>query len=233
MTSAIPTARLAGYLYVLLVLTGIFNLMYVPSQLFALGDPILNLEQIASARMLFASGVSAGLLSYVIFLCIPIVLYRILAPHGETSARLMVAMVVASIPLSFAALSELLDVLEMTETLPASAEPAYAALADTVVAKIRQNYDLQQVASILWGLWLFPLGVLAWKSRLVPRVLSGLLMLGCFGFLIEFFAPLFFEGFHGSLIETIVGAPASLGEIGTCLWLAFGPLKGFRSVPRS
>lgn len=225
------TARLAGGLYLLLVLTGIFNLIYVPSQLIVMRDPITTLEQISAGRLLFAAGVSIGLISYMIYLCLPVVLYRILASFGVTWARLMVGFVAASIPISFVALTEMLGVLDLIAAMPASGEPGFAELAQQVIERIERYRDLSSVASIFWGLWLFPFGLLAWRARLLPRVLALLLMLGSVGFLIEFFAPLFFGGFHGSLAATIIGAPSSIGEIGACLWLLLGPMKGLRSAP--
>src|SRR5207237_7458192 len=36
---------------------------------------------------------------------------------------------------------------------------------------------------IFWGLWLIPLGLLAYRSRFLPRILGVWLILGCFGYL--------------------------------------------------
>ncbi|MFC2018578.1 DUF4386 domain-containing protein [Chloroflexota bacterium] len=49
------------------------------------------------------------------------------------------------------------------------------------------------MAQIFWGLWLFPFGYLVFKSGLVykagyiPKIVGILLMIGCLGYLIEFF----------------------------------------------
>ena len=40
---------------------------------------------------------------------------------------------------------------------------------------------------IFWGLWLFPFGYLVFKSEFLPKFLGVLLMLGCFGYLINLF----------------------------------------------
>jgi Domain of unknown function (DUF4386) len=44
------------------------------------------------------------------------------------------------------------------------------------------------IAGIFWGLWLFPMGYLVFKSGFLPRVLGILLIIGCFGYLIDSFA---------------------------------------------
>ena len=85
------------------------------------------------------------------------------------------------------------------------------------------------LASIFWGLWLFPLGWLGWRSGLLPHILGFLLMISCIGFLVEFAGPLFMTGYSDSLLHTIAGTPSSFAEIGTCLWLLImGEPKAWR-----
>jgi hypothetical protein len=226
MSAQEATARLAGIFYLLLIITGIFSLMYVPSQLVVTSDPALNLAQIIAGRDLFALGMLICFICFTLYLVLAVVLYPALARHGETWARLMVLFVAVSVPISFLALAEQMQVLDLVDTHAASPE-----LADQIVGHIRGYYDLMHIASIFWGLWLFPFGLLAWRARMLPRVLALALMLGAVGFLVEFAAPIFFDGFRGSLIATIVGAPSSIGEIGACLWLLFGPMKNLRPEP--
>lgn len=42
------------------------------------------------------------------------------------------------------------------------------------------------IAIIFWGLWLFPLGWLVFKSGYLPKYLGILLIIGCIGWLIVF-----------------------------------------------
>jgi hypothetical protein len=72
------------------------------------------------------------------------------------------------------------------------------------------------VFNIFWGAWLCPLGYLVFKSNFVPKILGVFLMIGCFGYIIEFVARFLF-----SLTEIpwYVSMPSSLGEFGICLWL--------------
>jgi hypothetical protein len=76
-----------------------------------------------------------------------------------------------------------------------------------------------EISQIFWGLWLFPFGYLVYKSGFLPKNLSILLVAGCFGYLIAFFGGFLFPNFHKTTFSTIVGLPASIGEIGVCLWL--------------
>ncbi|MED5550459.1 MAG: DUF4386 domain-containing protein [Pseudomonadota bacterium] len=225
MTLRLSDGRLAGLLYLLLVLTGIFSLIYVPSQVTDMNDPERMLALIRDNRALFAAGICVGLTAYVIYLALPVVLYRILAPHGATAARLMVLFALASVPMTFLALGEKLALLDLAGTDGALAADAGA----QALVRMETYFRYTNLASIFWGLWLFPLGWLGWRSGLLPHILGFLLMFSCIGFLIEFAGPLFMSGYSDSLLSTIAGTPSSFAEIGTCLWLLImGEPKAWR-----
>jgi hypothetical protein len=68
------------------------------------------------------------------------------------------------------------------------------------------------IAYIFWGLWLFPLGYLVFKSGFLPKILGLLLMIACFGYLVDSFST-----FLGSNVS--IGMFAALGEVLFILWL--------------
>ena len=212
------SARIAGLLYLIVVLAGIFSLAYVPSQINA-ADDATTVRNIVAHDSLFRLGIVAGLVCYTAFLLLPLALYRLLSPFGKQAAVLMVAFAVASVPLSFAVTLNKFDVL----TLLSGADYLQAFTAQELQARVMlslQSYrDGLLVAQIFWGLWLLPFGYLVYKSGILPRALGILLMLGCFGYLIEFIGKMFFPGYAENRIAGFVGLPASVGEIGICLWL--------------
>ena len=213
------TARIAGLLYLTVVLAGIFSLAYVPSQIDVSGDPATAVRNIVAHELLFRLGIAAGLICYTAFLLLPLALHRLLSPFGRQAAALMVAFAVASVPLSFAVTLNKFDVL----TLLSGADYLQAVSAQELQARVMlslQSYrDGLLIAQIFWGLWLLPFGYLVYKSGILPRVLGILLMLGCFGYLIKVVGKVFFPGYAESGIADFVGLPASIGEIGICLWL--------------
>ena len=70
------------------------------------------------------------------------------------------------------------------------------------------------IAGIFWGLWLFPLGYLVFKSGFLPRILGILLMIGCFGYLIESFAAFLLPNY-----EVEIALFTFWGEVLLPLWL--------------
>lgn len=223
------TARLAGLLYLIVVLTGFFNLMYVPQQLFVDADSAATASAILASLPLFKLGIIAGILCYLAFLLLPLALYRLLAAHGTWAATLMVAFAVTSVPISLYNLTHRLEVL----TLLGDAHYLAAFSQADLYARMELALDAYraglQISEVFWGLWLLPLGLLIWRSRLVPRVLGALLIAGGIGYLIQMMGGVLAPEFRGSTLASIGTLPAGLGEIGTCLWLLIrGAPAGFQ-----
>ncbi|MGE0021120.1 MAG: DUF4386 domain-containing protein [Draconibacterium sp.] len=84
-----------------------------------------------------------------------------------------------------------------------------------------QYYQGMRLIHIFSGLWLFPLGYLVFKSNILPKILGILLILGCFGYLLNFVGYTLISNYSGLGISSYISLPASIGEIGICLWLLF------------
>jgi hypothetical protein len=69
------------------------------------------------------------------------------------------------------------------------------------------------IAYIFWSLWLFPLGYLVLKSDFLPRILGILLMIACFGWLIDFFTFFLFPNFDATINQF-----TTIGELLFMLW---------------
>lgn len=209
-------ARVAGLLYLIVVLFGIFSIAYVPSQTQVAGDAAATVTKIASHEGLFRLGIAAGLVCYTAFLLLPLALHRLLSPHGRTAAALMVALAVVSVPLAFVNLQHKLDVLTLLGNAPHLAPEDLNA---QVMLALQAYGNGILVSKLFWGLWLLPFGWLVVTSRQLPRILGILLILGCMGYIIDVFARLLAPSFAASSTASYITLPATLGEIGTCLWL--------------
>jgi len=219
MTNRNKTARLAGLLYLILVISGITNLMYIPSKLIVWESAAETLENIMNSELLFRLGIVSGIITFLTFLLLPLVLYRLLSEVNKTYATLMVIFAVISVPISF------VNILNKFSVLTLIGKANYLQDLDLSEIQLQVMFHLDsynngiEISQIFWGLWLFPFGYLVYKSGFLPKVLGILLMAGCFGYLITFFGGFLFPNFHKTAVSTIVGLPASIGEIGICLWL--------------
>ncbi|MES2988330.1 MAG: DUF4386 domain-containing protein [Pseudomonadota bacterium] len=217
MGSNARTARIAGLLYLVVVLTGILSLAYVPSKLMVPGDTAATVANILANEQLFRVGIAAGLVCYTAFLLLPLVLYRLLAPAGRNAAAAMVALAVASVPISLLNVRCRMDLLSLLHRSEHGFSPEQLQVQARMLLDSYSNGIL--TVELFWGLWLLPLGYLVVKSGAIPRILGVFLMLGCAGYMIEVFGSLLIPGFDDMAFAAYVTKPAAIGEIGTCLWL--------------
>ena len=73
------------------------------------------------------------------------------------------------------------------------------------------------IAELFWGLWLFPLGWLFFKSGFMPKTLGILLMAGCFGYLGHAFAGLVLPDWQALLAQGV--AVSGVAELAAVVWL--------------
>lgn len=219
MTANKKTARTAGLLYLVVVLTGMFSLAYVPSKLIVWDNPAITIQRIKESVLLFRLGIVSSLVCYTFFLLLPLVLYRLLKQVNKTVAVLMVVLAVISVPISFVNILNKFAVLSLvTETRYLQSFSAEQVQAQ-VMFYLNQYDSGILITQVFWGLWLFPFGYLVYRSGILPKILGILLMLGCVGYLVNFTGFVLIKGYGEAGISGFVRLPASLGEILTCLWL--------------
>lgn len=210
-TSPLTRARLAGVLYLMLFFAP-FGLVYVPSRLIVPGDAAATASNIIASEMLFRLGIVSNLLSMLVNLFLALALYQLLKHVNRNMALLMVIFILVSAPISM--LSELCQFGALL--LLSGADYLKVFTADQLHALVLVFLNLHQqginIAQIFWGLWLFPMGYLVFKSGFLPRILGIFLVIGCLGYLIQSFA--LFLGYSLSLIFY-----TSWGELLLPLWL--------------
>jgi hypothetical protein len=81
-------------------------------------------------------------------------------------------------------------------------------------------------AEILWGLWLFPLAILVYRSRFLPRFLGVWLIINGFAYLTMSFTGLPLPQYED--IVSNIAFPALLGEMAFMLWLV---IRGAKPQP--
>jgi hypothetical protein len=223
MNSLKKTARVAGLLY-LLVLVFVFFAGFVYSSLVAAGDAAETAHNIVANEWLFRSGFVSDLVHQTCFLLLAWALYVLLKPVNRNFALLMVLFVLVAVAIQcinlliqFAALELLSGAGYLT---PFEADELHAQV--MVFLNLHDHGIL--VAQIFFGLWLLPLGYLVYKSGFLPRILGVLLMIGCFGYLLDFFQYFLFPNYE---VITYPGlAVATIAEFSLCGWLL---IKGVRT----
>lgn len=215
-TSPRVYARVAGFLYLLLIPFSGFGILYVPSQLVVPGDAATTASNIIASEGLFRSAIVSNLVGQTIFILLVLVLYKLLKSVNKNLALLMVVFVLISVPIAF--INEINHFAVLI--LLSGADYLTALEADQVHAQVMFFLDLHQhgilVAQIFWGLWLLPLGYLVFRSGFLPKILGLLLMIGGFGYLFDVLTFSLFPDF-----DITISQFTFVGEVLLPLWLLF------------
>jgi hypothetical protein len=209
--------RFAGLLYLLMSIPAVFALIYVPSKLFVVGNATATANNIAASETLFRLGIAGELISQAGFIFVALALYDLLHGVNQRQALLMVILIVVSIPIAF--LNELnaiaaLVLVRGADFLSLFDKPQRDALAMLFLNLHGHGFD---VAGIFWGLWLFPLGLLVYRSGFLPRILGVVLMVNCFAYPVNSFTSLLFPRYEAIVDRWM--SPLQFGEVVFMLWL--------------
>lgn len=101
MHPTVKTARIAGAIYLSMVITGPFSLIYVPGKLILQGKAAATAANVLAHDTMFRFAIVAGLFGQAIFICLAIALYRLLSDVSKNWARLMVGFVLVSAAVGF------------------------------------------------------------------------------------------------------------------------------------
>jgi hypothetical protein len=226
MSSTKNPGRFAGLLYVLMSIPGFFALIYVPSQLIVHGNATATASNIAARETLFRLGITCNLIGQAGFIFVALALYELLKGVNQRHAVLMVTLILVAIPIAF--LNELnaiaaLVLVRGADFLSIFEKPQRDALAMLFLNLRGYGFD---VAGIFWGLWLFPLGLLVYRSGFIPRILGVLLMLHGFTYPVNSFTSLLLPQYEHMVSRWMM--PLTFGEVVFTLWLL---IKGAKPKP--
>lgn len=212
--------RFAGFLYVVSSIPGFFSLIYVPGKLFVHGDAAATADNIVAHETLFRAGVVTDLICQGMFIFVGLALYHLFKEVNARHALVMLISILVSIPISFVNEVNSNAALIMAKGAQGAGylavfdEPQRDALARFFLNLRSSGFD---IAGIFWGLWLFPLGMLVYRSRFLPRLLGVLLMLGTFAYLANSFTALLAPQYEVAVSRW--ASPVQAVEVVFMLWL--------------
>lgn len=230
MASTNHNARIAGFLYLLLILAARLRLLYIPNVLFVTGDAAATTRNLVAHEMLFRFGIAADLFVGAITVFLALALYRLFRKVNPHQALLMLILGLMDVPLYFfGAISDSIALLiaRGNDFLGAFGPAQHDAL---VVLALKLHSQEIGAAQAFWGLWLIPLGLLVWRSSFLPRLLGGWLVLNGVAYVAQCVLWALLPQYQDTISN--VAFPIQFGEVVFMLWLLIlGARPGFRHVP--
>jgi hypothetical protein len=234
MTTGSPKrlARVSGVLYLLVGISGGFAQGFVEPKMYVAGNAAATAGNVVANAGLVRIGVVADLFDATIFVFLALTLYVLLNHVHRSVARAMVVLVAIS-----AAIECLNSVFEF-EGLRVATDGAYAATlgaagsnALVMLLLDTQHFGLL-IAQIFFGLWLAPLGYLAYRSGWFPKTLGVVLIVGAACYIVDLLAVFLVPEF-GQQIHKFVVIPSAIAEISMVLYLLVIGVRSAKPAQRA
>jgi len=218
MTTLSKHARVAGLLYLALILIAPVGLVVVPNLLLGSPDPAVTAHSLAAHESLFRIAMFADLVTATIDIFLALALYRLLNGVDHGLAVVMVILGLMSTPIYFVntAVNDggALLFARGGELLSAFSRPQQDAM--TVLFLHLHHYGTV-VNEVFWGLWLLPLGMLVYRSGFLPKFLGVWLIANGFAYVAQDAAGILWPQYADMVANAAL--PLQFGEIAIMLWL--------------
>jgi hypothetical protein len=178
MSSPKRLARIAGLLYLIVGIFGGFAIAYVTAKVYVPGDAATTAGNVLANSGLVRIGVIADLLQATVFVFLAMTLYVLLKDVNKNAARAMV--ILSAIATTLMCLNNVFQFAALLVATDGSYVAAFGAAGAhaLVLLLLNMHHYGFLIAQIFFGLWLVPLGYLAYTSGMFPKALGVVLIVG-------------------------------------------------------
>ena len=203
---------------------GLFAEGVVRGSLIVQGDAAATAQAIAASESLWRWGLAVHLVYLVAALVVNVIVYGLLKPVQATLARVALVSAMVGLAIEAVTLQHLLVPLAMVEeggTLAALNEGQRQALAYLAVRLFANGWGF---ALLFFSGFCVLVGVLIWRSRLIPRVIGAMMIVAGVCYLVNSVALILSPALSNLLVPWIL-LPCLLGELSLALWLVVKGVK--------
>lgn len=212
MNSPKRLARRAGVLYLLVGIFGGFAQGFVYPKVYVAGDAATTATNLVANSALARGGILADLFQATIWVFLALTLYRLLKHVNKSVAGAMVVLVAMGAGITILnAVFELEGLRVATGAVNLASLGPAGSNALTLLLVDTHHYGLL-AAQIFMGLWLVPLGYLAFRSGWFPKSLGVLLVAGGACYLVDMLAAILVPDVSQK-IHAFIGMACGIAEI--------------------
>ena len=224
MSSPKRLARIAGLFYLAVAIFGGFAEGFVDPTMYVARNAAVTAGNVVANAGLVRMGVVAHLVDGVFFVLTAVALYLLLNHAHKNVARVMVLFVALAVGIIC------LNAVFQFEGLQVATDSSYAAAFGTAGSNllVLLLLDIQHygtlAAQVFFGLWLAPLGYLAYKSKLFPKALGVVLVAASVSYLLDVLAAFLVPDFATQMHVFLIIAPI-IAEVWMLLYLLVKGVK--------
>jgi len=179
----------------------------------------------------FRAGLVVALVSALLFALVAWGLYVLLRPVSRELALLFLLLNAIGVAIQCASMLPLISALLQGDPgtgMQVFSSQELAGLGSLAASTYKTGFV---TAQLFFGAWLFPLGYLVYRSRVLPRLLGVLLLLDGVAVAIWFLQALLLPAHHGISRPGLV--VSFLAEFGLALWLLVRGVRSASGSPRA
>ena len=210
LTAPRTLARIAGLLYLALAVIGGWAQLHARGSVLVAGDAVRTTANIVEHETLFRLGIVADILMATVFVLLGLVLHRLLHHAGGRAATALLVFV------SVGAGAILVNTTLHVGALLAATRPGHSP--ELVLLLLDLHQQGYVLGGVFFGLWLLPMGHLAYRSALLPTWLGVLAVVAGVAWIAD---PLLAFGLPDApaLLRQLVEVPTTIGEFSLLLYL--------------
>ncbi len=179
---AARTAKLGALLFFTVCVPFVtWGLSYVPSKIFVPQNATATANNLLANEFLFRTGIVSHFVSNITFAFVVLLFYRIFRPIDKHLSRIMLAPILAQVPIVF--------VLELFRITALMILKGGMLMNLDIIQKQEFVYLLLRMhgygigaSQFFWGLYFFPFGMLVYRSGFIPRIFPILMMITGVGY---------------------------------------------------
>jgi hypothetical protein len=215
--SARRLARIAGAVYLIVIIGGAFSLGFVPATLIVPGNAGATAHNIQAHELLYRLGLVAHLIILPLNVVLAVIFYDLFKVVSRRAALLVVFFTLVGTAVEGAyVLNQFAPLSLLNGTYAGSlTTPQLQALAYLPIDLATVGYSIQQ---LFYAGYLFSAAYLIFRSTFFPSLVGGLLAIGTLSYLAYSFASFLSPAFATHLVPYIQ-PPSLVGEGSFCLVL--------------
>jgi hypothetical protein len=210
-------ARIAGVLYLMIIVIGFSSEFFVRGKLVMSGDVTATANNIASSESLWRTSIACELILLVCAVALTLIFYVLLRPVNKNLALLAVLFNIVEFPIE--AVSKLCLIAALSFSGSADYLKAFEPRQLHALVKISlklHDYGFG-IDLVFFGFACLVYGYLLFRSGYFPRTLGVLMAIAGLSYLANSFTLILAPAFAGRISPILV--LALIGELSLCLWL--------------
>ena len=210
-------ARLAGALYLVVILAGMFAEAFIRPKIMVTGDAATTARNLLAHAFLYRVGLLTDLLTVVAAVAEGVLVYYLFRPVSRILA--LTSLLIALVSNAGEVVAGLIHLLPLVilHGVHASQALSQGQLEELALLAMRTHNEFLGITLAIFSFALCIDGYLVYVSTFVPRVIGVLLIIASACYLINSVA-LLLEVPPGPL-DGLILIPSFLGELSFCLWL--------------